>query len=372
MRSEGAFSAFRAAAAWPMGEVAAEGIESWRRPVHRPPPLDNALVYATELDGTMPSTDGSCQSSLVNTPVSLRSVLGEEADLESPSMLSKIAEPKRRGKDIKKRKRRSYKELSGDVQMHCCHYPGCTKKYVGSYGRFNLQVHIKIKHLGGQNSNGQPKSPGTASTVTMGSSATPSPSSSPSPAPKRSPTRAHRGHKIGPPPEIVDCFEPEIKAEHGVSNEIKLPVPPIADAPLTGVLLPATWAYEDGSRGTMPHHCHTAERTDLHYANTELCEAHAYGESEHVCTCSRCLHSVAATDEHLADPAVTDAVVTDCLSSALFLDEPVQAQVSSVEQSYAPHSGMYSYGFESMTRDMSCWSNELSDVDMRILPLRTF
>ena len=84
--------------------------------------------------------------------------------------------------------------------------------------------------------------------VTMGSSATPSPSSSPSPAPKRSPTRAHRGHKIGPPPEIVDCFD-EIKAEHGVSNEIKLPVPPIADAPLTGVLLPATWAYEDGSRG---------------------------------------------------------------------------------------------------------------------------
>merc|ERR1711881_637373 len=70
----------------------------------------------------------------------------------------------------KKRKRRSYKELSGDVQMHCCHYPGCTKKYVGSYGRFNLQVHIKIKHLGGQNSNGQPKSPGTASTVTMASS----------------------------------------------------------------------------------------------------------------------------------------------------------------------------------------------------------
>jgi hypothetical protein len=57
------------------------------------------------------------------------------------------AEHKKRGKDLKPRRRRSYKELSGEALVyHHCPYPNCDRKYVGSYGRFNLQVHIREKH----------------------------------------------------------------------------------------------------------------------------------------------------------------------------------------------------------------------------------
>jgi len=53
----------------------------------------------------------------------------------------------RRGKDLKPRHRRSYKQLEAEnVEFHYCPYDGCDRKYVGPYGPFNLFVHIKNKH----------------------------------------------------------------------------------------------------------------------------------------------------------------------------------------------------------------------------------
>jgi hypothetical protein len=67
----------------------------------------------------------------------------------SHSILQLLSNPnkKRRGKDLRPRKRRSYKELSQEqIQSFRCSYPNCDRKYVGQYGRFNLQRHIKAKH----------------------------------------------------------------------------------------------------------------------------------------------------------------------------------------------------------------------------------
>lgn len=52
-----------------------------------------------------------------------------------------------RGKDLKKRERRTYATLENEtVELHYCPYEGCNRKYVGSYGPHNLFVHLKNKH----------------------------------------------------------------------------------------------------------------------------------------------------------------------------------------------------------------------------------
>jgi len=63
------------------------------------------------------------------------------------SMRNKTEPVSRRGKDLKPRQRRSYKQLDGgSIDFHFCPYDGCDRKYVGPYGPFNLFVHIKNKH----------------------------------------------------------------------------------------------------------------------------------------------------------------------------------------------------------------------------------
>mmetsp|Transcript_17489 Transcript_17489/g.43603 ORF Transcript_17489/g.43603 Transcript_17489/m.43603 type:complete len:296 (+) Transcript_17489:98-985(+) len=53
----------------------------------------------------------------------------------------------RRGRDLKPRKRRNYAQLEQEgVEFHFCPFTNCSRKYVGSYGSFNLYVHIKKKH----------------------------------------------------------------------------------------------------------------------------------------------------------------------------------------------------------------------------------
>mmetsp|Transcript_7901 Transcript_7901/g.20566 ORF Transcript_7901/g.20566 Transcript_7901/m.20566 type:complete len:257 (-) Transcript_7901:921-1691(-) len=78
-----------------------------------------------------------------------------EAVIESIPVSPYIAKQKkettsRRGKDLKPRRRRSYKQLQEETrEYHFCPCDGCERKYVGSYGSFNLFVHVKNKHYNG-------------------------------------------------------------------------------------------------------------------------------------------------------------------------------------------------------------------------------
>lgn len=345
LRSEGALSAFRSVVTDWSGALGVDNADLWRRPMHRPPPLsvddvtDN-VMYTTEAEGV------SCESSTVNTPCTPGTSLEEERD--SPV---KSAEPKRRGKDIKKRKRRSYKELSDDVQMHACHFPGCTKKYVGSYGRFNLQVHIKIKHLGGQ-PNGQPKSPGTASTVTMcsksdGSNSNAS-SPSPSPCPKRTPSRPRKGTKAAPPLLVPDkSFEPIVA---GIQSAA---IPPDA--------LARTWAFNHSIQSEQPNetqyprtdagNIQSEQPHEIQYCHLEARSTNGGYDSAQLCGPS-------PSTANLVDP-----IVTDCLNGELFLDDDIRPHIGSMEQSYPSQSPtIYLSGLEQVEQPWTSQCNEILEV----------
>mmetsp|Transcript_13415 Transcript_13415/g.35194 ORF Transcript_13415/g.35194 Transcript_13415/m.35194 type:complete len:262 (-) Transcript_13415:316-1101(-) len=87
--------------------------------------------------------------------VQIESISRSDSRLETIPVLPYIAKQKkettsRRGKDLKPRRRRSYKQLQEETrEYHFCPCDGCDRKYVGSYGSFNLFVHVKNKHYNG-------------------------------------------------------------------------------------------------------------------------------------------------------------------------------------------------------------------------------
>lgn len=74
----------------------------------------------------------------------------ESIDVSPYTAKQKKETTSRRGKDLKPRHRRSYKQLQEETrEYHFCPCAGCERKYVGTYGSFNLFVHVKNKHFNG-------------------------------------------------------------------------------------------------------------------------------------------------------------------------------------------------------------------------------